>query len=218
MIACGERARRCYSTLLVVALAGTLTACGASSGDSPAPARQAATSAPAAPATASTTRPAPTTTSTTMPPYSFDGSVPPPEIVDTGDDYEAILASYDRYLDWLTGHNPDPQLLANVFVEGTEVKKRWESDLVNLRDKNLRMFDVNRTYSATVTKAEGALVSLVVEEEPTEVQLVDDSGQVLDSAMLDEGNRAAVTLVDHGGHWLIGAIVPLLAGDATVQL
>ena len=41
-----------------------------------------------------TSTPAPTTT-TVPPPYSFDGSVPPPPLLNTGTDYEAIYRSLD---------------------------------------------------------------------------------------------------------------------------
>ncbi len=49
---------------------------------------------------------APTTT-TTMPEFSFDDSVPPPELINTGTDYVAILKSLESYGNWLAAHRPD---------------------------------------------------------------------------------------------------------------
>jgi hypothetical protein len=77
--------------IVVVALA-----LGACSGDDDDDASaDASTTAPEAEQT--TTLPPGPTTTTTVPLYSFDGSVPAPELVDTGDDFDAIYRSIDAF-------------------------------------------------------------------------------------------------------------------------
>ncbi len=52
-----------------------------------------------------TTAPRPTTT-TTVPLYSFDNSVPPPKLVNTGNDYKRILRSLLEYEAWIAAYRP----------------------------------------------------------------------------------------------------------------
>ena len=66
-----------------------------------------------------TTSPPESSTTTTVPPYSFDGSVPAPELVNTGEDFDAIYRSLDAYDFWLDAHNPDPTLVENFTVKGS---------------------------------------------------------------------------------------------------
>ena len=79
--------RRGVSWVSIALLALILAGCGASA--------DASDGNPTAKST-STTTVAPTTTTTVPPPYSFDGSVPPPKLVNTGTDYEAIYRSLER--------------------------------------------------------------------------------------------------------------------------
>lgn len=212
MIACGERAGRGYSTLLAVALAATLTACGSSSADSPAATARQATE-PVAPATTSTTRPAPTTTtpttSTTMPPYSFDGSVPAPELVNTGDDYEAIAKSLLGYIAWLKRHNPDPELLDEVIVNGTDVYRRARDNIAALMDQGFRYYDVDQQFEVDVVTVDGDRVSCLVGEQLAAEQLIDSEGRVLEERR-SQGRREEVLLLMRGatGRWRIAAITP----------
>jgi hypothetical protein len=54
------------------------------------------------------------TTTTTEPPYSFDGSIPPPRLVNTGTDYDAMVRSLAEYAAWLEAHHPDLCLISEV--------------------------------------------------------------------------------------------------------
>ncbi len=80
--------KRAASWVSFVLCAVLLAGCGAGS-------HAAAEESDGLPTATSTTAPAPTTT-TVPPPYSFDGSVPPPPLLNTGTDYEAIYRSLER--------------------------------------------------------------------------------------------------------------------------
>ena len=83
--------RRGVSWVSIALLALVLAGCGAGADAS----ADASDGHPAA-TSRSTTTVAPTTTTTVPPPYSFDGSVPPPKLINTGTDYEAIYRSLTR--------------------------------------------------------------------------------------------------------------------------
>ena len=118
---------------------------------------------------ATTTTAAPTTTTvptppTTPPPYSFDGSVPPPALINTGDDYAAIFESLDAYGGWLLAHNPDAELAREAYVQGTSAYERLQSSISNAIENDLRLVDVRDATEVEVVDVALPIVSLRVVE------------------------------------------------------
>jgi hypothetical protein len=131
-----------------------IASCGGKSASADAPRQQ-------SPAT-TTSAPAPTTT---VPPlYSFDDSVPPPKLINTGTNYEAIFKSLDGYSRWLLAHNPDASLLENAYAVGTPVYQRFLSDLGTATTNDVRVVDVEDRLQISVVDVRPPLVTLRVVE------------------------------------------------------
>jgi hypothetical protein len=110
----------------------------------------------------STTTVAPTTTTTVPPPYSFDGSVPPPKLVNTGTDYEAIYRSLSEYGDWLLAHQPDASL-----VRGTSSgrpSERLTHDVDVVRVGTARLVEVQQPLKYKLSRSLPSAASLRVQK------------------------------------------------------
>lgn len=207
-----------FGLLLVI----STTACGGddTTGGPAGPSGPATTADPDG---ATTTRPtastaAPATTTTTTPPYSFDGSVPPPDLVNTGTDYVAIAESLDRYRKWLAGHHPDPALLENAYVPGSQVYEAIAGDLRELRSREMRLIDVGHHLEVSVTKAQSGVVTLMLTETAASVRLVDAAGQIVEEKTVQGETRYfAVLAMSESDRWRV-ADVTRLDDDVRVQL
>jgi hypothetical protein len=156
-----------------------------------------------------------TTTTAPPPPYSFDGSVPPPPLVNTGTDYEAIFRSLSSYATWLLAHNPDPALLGDAYVVGTPVYDRFKSDIEIAESNDLRLVDVDDHVEVTVVDELPQLVSMRVREELDKVQAIDRAGTVVDESDYSEPlDWLATITADSQGRWRI-ASVELAEGAAS---
>ncbi|MGQ0826048.1 MAG: hypothetical protein ACT4OX_13640 [Actinomycetota bacterium] len=164
------------------------------------------TEATTVPAPSTTTEAEPTTT-TTVPLYSFDGSVPPPPLVNTGTDYEAIYRSLDAYQHWLYGHNPDPQLIDEIVVPGTSIYAAYERDVGILIDNDARDYDTASVVTGVeVTAEEPSAVTLLVEYTDDRKVIIGRDGNVIDEAQLQSPSRSIVVLtVDATGRWRVAA-------------
>ncbi|MGQ0826379.1 MAG: hypothetical protein ACT4OX_15350 [Actinomycetota bacterium] len=160
-----------------------------------------ATGSSTLPAT-TTTEPEPTTT-TTVPLYSFDGSVPPPPLVNTGTDYEAIYRSLDAYQHWLYGHNPDPQLIDEIVIPGTPLYDAFERDIGILLDDDSRAYDTASVItSVQVITAEPRSVTLSVQYTDDRRVLVARDGRILDDALLSSPSQSIAVLgIDQESIW-----------------
>ena len=144
---------------------------------------------------------------TTTPLYSFDGSVAPPEIVNTGSDYVAIARSLLGYVSWLKLHNPDVRLLANVYVEGTDLIERISPNLVLLAEHNLRYVDVDQSVEIETVTIDSDLVTFKALEHITAERLVDPTGKVVDEKPSGPLNTYIVVMTaDSDGRWRIADI------------
>jgi hypothetical protein len=189
--------KRAASGLLIVSLCALAACGGAAAGEADQPR-----------ATPSTTAPA-TTTSTAPPPYSFDGSVPPPELVNTGTDYEAIYRSLSGYARWAESHNPDPTVAGSVYVVGTPTYEGFVNDLDLLRSGRLRMINVGASYEVSVVSVAEPIVSLRLFERVQELRLIDDRGRVARSETFDAPLVwNAVIAHDSADVWRIASVEP----------
>jgi hypothetical protein len=180
-------------------------ACGTSSSD----AQGKTPSDPGVARTTPTTRRAPTTTTpTTVPAYSFDNSVPPPKLVNTGNDYIAILKSLDAYSNWLAAHRPDPELVDAFVAAGTRLHDSYVKTLTALRDRSQRFIELrSRDDTYTLVSATRDAVSMNVIQRITSHRVVDSVGHTVDEARFAGDTRYRVLAVRSHGRWFIASTV-----------
>jgi hypothetical protein len=166
-----------------------------------------------APVTTSSTLVVPTTstsavtTTTTVPPYSFDGSVPPPPLVNTGRDFDAVYRSLDAYTHWLYAHMPDPDLVVEVAATGTRLSATYGDEVSQLRTSGIRMYDVNsRIRSIEVVDEHEDLVALRVSYDRDRRVLIDSTGWVVDDEALPPVVADALLAADSDDRWRLAAL------------
>jgi hypothetical protein len=193
--------RRGVSWVSIALLALVIAGCGASADASADASDGHPTAKPG-----STTTVAPTTTTTVPPPYSFDGSVPPPKLINTGTDYEAIYRSLSAYATWLLAHNPNSSLLPDAYVIGTPVFDRFKHDIETARTHDIRLIDVNDHLDISVAGSAPPIVSLLVTEYVDKVQMVSRGGTVTDEGTYSKPLHWLATLHLDGGIWRIASV------------
>jgi hypothetical protein len=154
---------------LIVVLLGVLVACSGGSGGGD---RRAASPTTVAP----TSAPPPTIDlSKPIPGGSLHGT-PRPPLENTGTDYVAIFKSLTANFRWLT-ENPNPAVLAELFVPGTPPHDRRAAAYQFLVDNGYRWADEGyQLLDAQVVDARDDAVSLNVVENVEFERLVDASG------------------------------------------
>ncbi|MGQ0823477.1 MAG: hypothetical protein ACT4OX_00360 [Actinomycetota bacterium] len=204
------------STQMFRAVVALALAAGCSGGDDDSD--ESVTTTPVTEATtlfaSTTTEPEPTTVRL----YSFDGSVPPPPLVNTGTDYEAIYRSIDAYQHWLYGHNPDPELIDEIVVPATSIYDAYESDVADLIEHDARNYDTASVITRVeATVVERNAVTLLVDYEDDRSVVVARAGEVLDDARLRSPSRVIILLTsDASGRWRIRSVDD--AGPTEVEL
>lgn len=188
---------------------------------------------PTMPTTAATTVPttaapaaAPANPAADPPPYSFDGSVPPPPVVDRGDDFGAVYRSFERYLKWLVAHRPDPELLRTIGWKGGEFLTSRQEGLRWLADRDHRYYEVGSRVERVEVAGRyeplgpfGPRVDLRVYHAGGHGFLVERDGTVVDEADVPDQSTWLVSLLSSpGGPWRIGAIYPVGPTDTVVEL
>jgi hypothetical protein len=164
---------------VVGALVAGIFVVGACSGGSKNAEQPVATPGSTAVARTSTTVPRSTTTTST-PEYSFDDSVPPPKLINTGNNYVAILKSFDQYGRWLVAHHPDPSLVSRIVATGTKQHRLFALDLVRLRDNGMRLIETlgaNKGTYTILSATADAFSARVVQDVRTH-RTVDAAGRV----------------------------------------
>jgi hypothetical protein len=160
--------------------------------------------------------PSPSTTST--PAYSFDDSVPPPELINTGTDYVAILESLNRYAYWLDAHHPDPALVSTIVATGTKQHELLALDLVRLRDNHLRLIEKvgNRPTRFTILSRTPNAFSARVVQDVRVHQTVEPHGRVTSRVRFTEPTTYLILVVLKRGRWYLAALDE--ANPANVRL
>ncbi len=183
------------------------------------------TFAPTVPTTAAPAA-APADPAADPPPYSFDGSVPPPPVVDRGDDFDAVYRSFERYLKWLVAHRPDPELLRAIGWKGGEFLTSRQEGLRWLADRDRRYYEVGSRVERVEVAGRyeplgpfGPRVDLRVHHAGGHGFLVERDGTVVDEADVPDQSTWLVSLLSSpGGPWRIGAIYPVGPTDTVVEL
>jgi hypothetical protein len=140
--------------------------------------------------------PAPQTTAVTTP---ADNEQPPP-LLNTGEDWTAIMRSIEGYFDWLERH-PDPNLLANI----DHPQDALFADTQNaLRELASGQWHYERAPGPTVVESvvvsatlfEGRQVQLFVGYGPgTGHRIVDSAGNIVNETPPSGSKKAIVVLV-----------------------
>jgi hypothetical protein len=151
---------------------------------------------------------APTTTSA-PPPYSFDGSVPPPPLINTGTDYEAIYRSLSAYATWLLAHNPDESLVHEAFVVGSAIYDRASNDVRLASESRTRLVEEEQQLGIEVVSVLPQAVSLRVTEDVSVQRLVDQHGSTVDERTFTQPLEwTALLQADTDGRWRIASVEP----------
>jgi hypothetical protein len=178
-----------------VALLAVLVACSGGS-DSSGRRAKASPSTTAPPATIDLSKP--------IPGGSLHGT-PRPPLENTGNDYVAITRSLIANLRWIS-ENPDPRLIADVFVPGTPGHDQRVAAYQFLVDNGYRWADEGyRLIAVEVIDTKPQIVSVRVTQELEFERLVDASGNQIGQTRAGGGRRELTYLLtsdDRG--WRIG--------------
>jgi hypothetical protein len=177
---------------------GVLVACSGGSGDqrsSPPKTTAAPTTAP--PATIDLSKP--------IPGGSLHGT-PRPPLENTGTDYVAIFKSLDATVRWIS-ENPDPALMSEVYVPGTQGHDSRVPAYQYLVDNGYRWADEGyQLLSVDVVDADGDVASLRVTDNLEFERVVDRAGnQVGNIRPRDPATKEWTVLLsrDGNGRWRI---------------
>ncbi len=129
-----------------------------------------------------------------------------PELINTGDDWDAIVRSHMRYADWMFVENPDHDLLTNIWASTKIEGSYWQRLFTRMRDENLR-FEPHET-KILETKVSGrsddgmVVITWTVTETP-EIYLVDEAGNVVETHPARHNEVWLQTWGrDHTGRWV----------------
>jgi hypothetical protein len=194
---------------IAVALLGVLVACSGGSGGGD----RRTSKTTAAP---TTTRPATIDLSKPIPGGSLHGT-PRPPLENTGNDYVAITRSLIANLRWIS-ENPDPNLIADVFVPGTPGHDERAAAYRYLVDNGYRWADEGyRLISVDVVDVKPDAVSVRVVQELAFERIVDTAGNQVGQIRSHSGAETLnYLLAMSDGAWRIAG--GSRGGDSEVQL
>ena len=158
--------------------------------------------------TATTTTAGTTTTIQTAatPKFSFDDSVPPPTLVNTGNDYVAIVRSLVEYGNWLGAHRPIPALTATIVAKGTTLYDLYVQDLTRLSANHVRGIETLGGPSRfTILSVRPKAFSAKVVEDIRSQRTVVASGEVTSEVHFSEPTTYLRLVVMIGGRWYMAA-------------
>ena len=149
-----------------------------------------------------------TTTTTSIPDFSFDDSVPPPELINTGTNYVAILKSLGQYSNWLAAHRPDPALTSRVVAQGTKLHDDFARDLTRLRDNGKREIEKvgRRPSQYTIVSSTPNAFSAHVVEDIVARLTVDTTGKVTSHVRFASQTTYLMVAVLSRGHWSLASV------------
>ena len=184
--------------LFAVALVGVLAACSGGSGGGggkASPTTSPSTTAP--PATIDLSKP--------IPGGSLHGT-PRPPLENTGTDYAAIFKSLDATVRWIS-ENPDPALMSDVYVPGTQGHDSRVPAYQYLVDNGYRWADEGyQLLSVEVVSADGDAASLRIKDNLEFERVVDVGGnQVGDVRPRNPATKEWTVLLsrDATGRWRV---------------
>ena len=151
---------------------------------------------------------------TSAPPPTIDLSRPIPggslhstprlSLENTGTDYVAIFKSLDANFRWLT-ENPDPSLISEIYVPGTNNHNYWVPAFQELVSKGWRSADEGyQLISVDIVDSRSDVVSLSVVDSMDSEHIVDASGSEVGSGRAREPRVKKWTVLlapDAQGRW-----------------
>ncbi len=131
---------------------------------------------------------------------------PRPPLENTGDDYVAIFESLIANFRWLT-ENPDPAVISELYVPGTEDHQQWVAAFQELSTKQWRAADEDyQLLSAEAVDVRPGFVSVRVSDYLGLERIIDAKDeQVGDGRTRQPPERTATVLLamDESGRWRI---------------
>ena len=146
----------------------------------------------------------PSGASTTPGPTAPKATDQPPTLVNTGEDWDAIVRSIVAYRDWL-GLHPRPELLDEILLPAHKEYANTKLGLTNLATKGWRYDPVPAPVTiervSLGTRLSATKVSLVVRYGPApQYRVVDQAGNVVyDTPATQDGNTVVWTLAQTAG-------------------
>jgi hypothetical protein len=182
-----------------------LAACGDDGGGSGAGTALPTTTANAGDDPTTSTAADESTTSTTAT-TTFAQADDPPTLVNTGEDFDAIVRSFVAYSSWVTAH-PDPTLVSTIVRPDSPAFGEMEPYVAQIASSGYRTDGLNPSSvrETRVLERPGAALAIVyvVTDNPA-YTLIDESGEVVQEIAEDLGVAAAWELRRGGdGRWLI---------------
>jgi hypothetical protein len=182
--------------LLVIALVGVLVACSGGGGAGKASPKTSPPTSSAPPSTIDLSKP--------IPGGSLHGT-PRPPLENTGTDYVAIFHSLDANLRWLT-ENPDPNLIADLYVPGTPGHDTRVPAYQFLVDNGYRWADeAYQLLTVDVVSATPEVVSRQVRDSLDFERIVDAAGNQIGNLRprTPAAKTSTVLLSPSDGRWRI---------------
>lgn len=112
---------------------------------------------------------------------AVDGTPPPPELRNTGEDFNAIVRSVVDFTNWVYQYNPDPKWVSHIQHPRCECFKQTESNLTSLTTAGYRHdspeLKVHKVLLRDRTSADQVTLYVIIESPPGGI--VDREGKVV---------------------------------------
>ena len=147
--------------------------------------------------------PQPTTADAATPDerYSFSPNQPAPPLPLATEDPKTALLKLMRYQDWLYSHNPDPELVNNLYVANNPSWDDVRRDLTWLRDNDRRRFDVDGAYVIEKNEPVGSAPRFFVKNSISEARIVNHNGTTFEIWRTPKGGYFAAFMAQQKRNW-----------------
>lgn len=133
--------------------------------------------------------------------------LPEPKVVATGEDFQAILTSFEAYSNWLH-RNPRPEKLANIMAEGCACLAETRASLEKLADNNWRAApqQTELTEVRVTRQIDANQVQVYVVVNSIDLSVEDENGEVVQDPELPPPTGIIYGLTrDTSGRWRISS-------------
>lgn len=146
-----------------------------------------------------------TTTEAATPTTTFAQADDPPELVNTGEDFDAIVRSFLAYGEWLSVH-PTPELVGEIYRSGGPAWSHLHAALTELKGRGFRTDGENPavvTETRVVERPNNDLAIVYVVIDNPAYSVIDEDGDVVERAAADPLTSWAYELRRADGRWLV---------------
>jgi hypothetical protein len=133
--------------------------------------------------------------------YSFDPEQIAPPLPLATENPKTALLKLTTYQDWLYSHNPDPELVNNLYVPNNPSWDDVRHDLKWLRDTKRRMFDVDGAYAIERNEPVGSSPRFFVKNPISEARIVNEDGTTYEVWRTPKGTYFAAFMAQQKGGW-----------------